>query len=182
MRKWLRLEARDHHFLNEIREQLIDRHPTLDETMAIDEMAERAFGYYRSIWASCSEREKIVLMQIGRERLLNAGSTFHRRMLRRLVSRRLVVRENELNLFVLEQAERDGITKLELARPYSAWERIQTPAVTLVVVVAAMFFATQRDLFNATTAVLTALAAGIPALVNVVGLVTERRLQAIPKL
>src|SRR5205085_5947897 len=97
--------------------------------------------------------------------------------------------ENELNLFnhtfrvfVLEQAERDGITKLELARPYSAWERIQTPAVTLVVVVAAMFFATQRDLFNATTAVLTALAAGIPALVNVVGLVTERRLQAIPKL
>jgi hypothetical protein len=61
-----------------------------------------------------------------------------------------------------------------------AWERLRIPLGVIIVAVVAFFFATQKDVVNATSAILTGLAAGLPALLKIVGMFTDRRGAAQP--
>ncbi|HEV7425012.1 MAG TPA: hypothetical protein VGQ46_01495 [Thermoanaerobaculia bacterium] len=48
----------------------------------------------------------------------------------------------------------------------------------MTLTIAVIFFASQKDLLNVTTGVVTGLAAGLPAIAKLVGLITQRRLEA----
>jgi hypothetical protein len=145
----------------------------------MDNYGELADGYYRSVWANCSKEEKLLLYQIATHGLANQAA---RRTLRRLLGRRLVLRDPELRLFsstfccfVVGRAAEVEKTCTTAGDEDSAWDRLQLPLLAGIVIVAGVFLATQKDLLNLTTAIATGLTAGLPALTKIVGLVAARR-------
>ena len=144
-----------------------------------DEISDRASAYYATLWAACTREEKIVLMHIARD---GFGNEKDRHTLRRLLSRQLVRRQPHFRImnetfrrFVLAEPRRQEVALLDTEIPMSAWDRVQKPLVVTVVGVAVFFFVTQRELFDASLAVISGLAGGIPALIRVVGFVMEPR-------
>jgi hypothetical protein len=175
---WLRGETEQGAFLREIREELAPHAATADREQLIDEIRERSNTYYAGLWASCSEDEKILLQQLARDGLLNGKD---RKAVRRLLARGLVRRRPNLRLFnetfrlyVLAAAKRDDVP-LEGQEGPSAWDVIRLPLFVVIVSAIILIFATQKDLLNLTTGMVAALTTGLPAIVRLFGLFTERR-------
>jgi hypothetical protein len=144
-----------------------------------DEFCERAAGYYEALWLHCSVEERLLLYQIARFGFVNGNN---RTLLRRVMARGLVRREGEVRLlsetfrrFVLSRAAEVQKDTVALEDASGAWDRVRIPLVVVMVAVVAFFFATQKDVVNATSAILTGLAAGLPALLKIVGMFTDRR-------
>lgn len=174
---WLKQEAGTHNHLavlvNEIKPET---GATVDEIA--DEFSERATSYYTALWRGCSPSEKLLLHQIAQYGFVNGTN---RRLLRRLMARGLVRREADIRLFndsfrcfVLTRHE-DVAEEMMAAEEHGAWDRLRVPLLVVFLASTAFFFATQKDLVNATSAILTGLAAGLPALLKLVGLFTDRR-------
>gem|GEM_PF-1969666 len=162
-------------------ESEIDNHRFIgDRVQLLDEIRERADAYYNALWSTCSLDEHLLLFHLARFGFLNGRN---RRMVRRLLARGLVVRTPHLHLFndsfrayVIANSSRQEVASLERAdAAESAWGRIRGPVLTVVVIGAAVFFSTQKDLMNTTSAMVTGIAAGLPALAKLVGTLTDRR-------
>jgi hypothetical protein len=178
---WLKGETEQGAFLRTIREELAPQATTVEREQLIDEIRERSNTYYTGLWASCSEDEKILLQQLARDGLLNGKD---RKAVRRLLARGLVRRRPNLRLFnetfrlyVLAAAKRDDVP-LEGQEGPSAWDVIRLPLFVVIVSAIIMIFATQKDLLNLTTGLVAALTTGLPAIVRLFGLFTERRSSA----
>jgi hypothetical protein len=163
----------------ELQSELEQRRVTGDRAQLLDEIAERASTYYAALWATCSREERLLLSQLARHRLMNGND---RQNVRRLIARGLVVRRPNLEtmnesfrLFVL------GVSEPELEKferdmsSASTWMRVRVPATIILFGVIVFFFASQKDLLNTTSALLTGLAAGLPALAKLVGMIGARR-------
>ena len=159
----------------------IDNHRFIgDRVQLLDEIRERADAYYNALWSTCSVDEQLLLFHLARFGFLNGRN---RRMVRRLLARGLVVRTPHLHLFndsfrayALANSSRQAVADLERADAAdSAWGKIRGPVMAVVVIGFALFFSTQKDLLNTTSALVTGVAAGLPALAKVVGVLTERR-------
>ena len=175
---WLHGETEQGAFLRTIREELAPQAATADREQLIDEIRERSNTYYAGLWASCSEDEKILLQQLARDGLLNGKD---RKAVRRLLARGLVRRRPNLRMFnetfrlyVLAAAKRDDVP-LEGQEGPSAWDVIRLPLFVVIVSAIILIFATQKDLLNLTTGMVAALTTGLPAIVRLFGLFTERR-------
>jgi hypothetical protein len=179
----LQKETEGNLFLEKIRDELqsdLDqRRVTGDRAQLLDEIAERASTYYAALWATCCREERLLLSQLAKHRLLNGND---RQNVRRLIARGLVVRRPNLEtmnesfrLFVL------GVSEPELEKferdmsSASTWMRVRVPATIILFGVIVFFFASQKDLLNTTSALLTGLAAGLPALAKLVGMIGARR-------
>jgi hypothetical protein len=134
-----------------------------------DEIAECAEAYYEALWSSLATDEKLVLVQVAEEGLVNPKS---RRPLLRLLGRGLLVREPELRLlnetfrrFVI--GRRDDVLAVERdnARD-SAWSQLKRPLATVLLGIVVFVFATQRDVFNTTLVFVTAVAGALPQLLK----------------
>jgi len=151
----------------------------------LDEIADRTDTWYRRIWQSCSPDEQVVLSEIASEGFVNYKS---RRIVRRLLGRRLIAKDPSFRLmnrtfrrFVLSPQCQADIRVIEGQSEPSPWDRFRIPFFSVVVALSLFFLVTQRELFNATIATLSTLAAAVPILTRVVALIGGKRLDAESK-
>jgi len=177
--RWLWEECRHTKFLRAVYAELKDHGGERDRVK--DELRERCGAYYGSLWASCSEDEKRLLYQLAHDGLLNGKD---RRNVRRLMARGLIRRDPNLKVFnetfrlyVLSAARRETLHVPAQAGP-TAWDNIRVPIFVVLVTVVLLIFTTQKDLLNLTSGLAAALATGLPAIVKLFGVLTERRISA----
>jgi hypothetical protein len=144
----------------------------MDRGEIFDEIRERAEVYYRSLWASLADGEKLLLVHLAEEGLVNPKN---RRPLQRLLARGIARRDPALRVmnetfrsFVI--AHKHEVMAIERRDAEdSPWAHLKRPLMTMLVGVAVFFFATQRDMFNTTLVFVTALAGTLPQLLQLVG-------------
>lgn len=176
---WLERETEYNAFLRRLRGEL---DPSIDRQILIDEIGERAETYYAGLWASCHDEEKLLLYNLAHNGLANGSN---RRMLRRLIARGFVRRDPNLQLFsetfrlyVLSAARKeDLVDRTRELRGPSTWDSLRVPFFVVIVAFLILLFTTQKDLMTTTTALATALTTGIPMLMKLLGVFTERRLE-----
>jgi hypothetical protein len=158
----------------------------LSVEQVLDEVADRAEAWYKRIWQSCSDDEKLVLSEIAAEGFVNYKS---RRTVRRLMARGLAAKDPSFRLmnqtfrrFVLSAACQHDISAIEGAAEPSPWDRFRAPFLALLVVASLFFVLTQQELFTATITTLTTVLAGLPVLVRVISLLAGKRTELeLPK-
>jgi hypothetical protein len=172
-------ESGDDPFLLKIARGLEARSGEMDREQLLEEFSERAEGHYREVWESCSLDEKVVLQHLAEEGLVNERS---RRVIRRLMACGLIRREPNFCLmnetfrrFVASPFCRRQVDVFEQQAKPSAWDRFRWPFLCVLAASLAFFFATQQELLNSTIAVVTGLAAGLPALAKIVDLLGGKR-------
>ena len=176
-KNWLEKETAYNPFLRRLRGEL---DPTADRAHLIDEISERAETYYAGLWASCRQDEKLLLYQLARNGLANGRN---RRTLRRLIARGLVRRNPNLELFsetfrlyVVGAAQReDLVSRARAEQGASTWDSLRVPFFIVIVSFLLLLFATQKDLLTTTTAFATALTTGLPMIMKLVGVFSEKR-------
>jgi hypothetical protein len=143
----------------------------LNPETLLEEVQTRAEPYYRSLWASCTKEEKLALVQLADEGVLNPES---RSTGRRLVEKHLVVCDpfpriaNES----FRRFARGALSSATVTR----WEQGQKlPLHTLLLASVFGFtlflFFTQQQIAQAWVGYLAAAAAAVPALFNALGTV-----------
>jgi len=150
-----------------------DVRPPLDLEQLLIEMGERSENYYQAFWESCSSEERVVLGHVATERLVNEKSseTVRSLMAKGLIERRpyFDVMNETFRRFVLTRPSDEEVTQLR--SQHGTWDSVRWPFLLLVSATAAVFFGTQRELFQQTIGTVTAVAAFLPTLVKVVSLV-----------
>ncbi|MEK6374703.1 MAG: cache domain-containing protein [Acidobacteriota bacterium] len=177
-KSWLEKETAYNPFLRRLRDEL---EPGADRAHLLDEIAERAETYYAGLWASCRQDEKLLLYQLARNGLANGRN---RRTLRRLIARGLVRRDPNLQLFsetfrlyVLTAAQReDLVSRARAERGTSTWDSLRLPFFIIIISFLLLLFATQKDLLTTTTALATALTTGLPIIMKLIGVFSEKRM------
>ncbi|HXO42656.1 MAG TPA: hypothetical protein VN999_14480, partial [Thermoanaerobaculia bacterium] len=151
----------------------------LDRRQLLEELGERAELYYRSLWASCGDDEKLVLGHLAEDVLANLHD---RKWVRRLMARGLIRREPVCRLmnetfrrFVLSPACRREVLDLEQHTGPSPWERFRRPFFVTVAAAVVFFLATQKQLLDSTLAIAGAATAALPAVGKVLELMSGRR-------
>ncbi len=175
----LRAECRSDPFLLQIARDLEPHAADMDREQLLEEFGERAESYYRSLWASCSQDEKVLLEHVAEDGLVNAKS---RRLLRRLIVRGLVQRtptfevmNESFRRFVITAACKSEVQALERSAERSAWDKLQLPFLSALAASATFFLTTQQDLLDGTIAVLTGVTGGLPVLVKLVEYIAGSR-------
>lgn len=144
----------------------------MDRGQILDEIRERADLYYRSLWASLADGEKLLLVHLAEEGLVNPKN---RRPLQRLLARGIARRDPALRVmnetfrsFVI--AHKHEVLAIERRETEdSPWAHLKRPLTTVLLGVAVFFFATQREVFNTTLVFVTALAGALPQILQLVG-------------
>ncbi len=180
---FLRVLARELEAENSLRRARTGRDPDTDQRRFLDEVGERAETYFAGLWSTCREDEKLLLYHLAHNGLANARG---RRTIRRLMARGLVRRNPNLELFsesfrlyVLDAARRENIVKVDRQkRGASAWDSLRVPFFVIIIAFILLLFATQKDMLTTTTALATALTTGLPVLMKLIGVFTERRTEA----
>ena len=136
------------------------------ERAVLDDIFERASGHYAEIWRRCARSEQRVLHQIATTGLVNWRNAL---VLRRLVRMGLVRWDANLALFnttfsryVSEYVDGAALYELGTGETPSVWHLVRIPLIVTLMVVAAVMFTTQPDLFGSAVAVATAVAGSIP--------------------
>ena len=158
----------------------------LTREQILDELRERADTYYQSLWASCTPDEKLLLFHLARHGFVNPKN---RRMLRRLIARGLVRRAPNLEL--LSETFRLHVLAAGLSEDMAAmvrtlesegvWRTLRVPLFIVVTSFLLLLFTTQKDLLTLTTGFAAAITTGLPVLVNLFGMFTQRRLDTAAK-
>ncbi len=141
------------------------------------EVLDRARAYYRALWATCSQEEKLALFDLAQDGFVNARSM----VLRRLLEKELILRDPDLQLmnksfrrFVRESESLEKVSSL-WEGAWSPWPAVRRTLIGGVSVVALIVFLTQPQLLNVSMAFIGAISAGIPALLNLVNLIRGTR-------
>jgi hypothetical protein len=150
-----------------------------DREKVLEELGERAQGYFGAIWASCSHDERVVLGHLAEEGLVNSKN---RRIVRRLMARGLLQRAPNLRLmnetfrrFVTSPVCKDEVLRLEQAAGLSAWDHFHWPFSTILAACAALILITQQELLDSTLATVTGVTAGLPNLIKLFDLLGWKR-------
>jgi len=176
-RHWLDEETAYNPVLGRLRKEL---DPHTDRKQLIDEIGERAETYYAGLWASCSLDEKLLLYHLARNGLANGKD---RRLVRRTIARALVRRDPNLELFsetfrlYVLRAGSDEELDRNTAGLGSTWDQIRVPMFIIIVTFLILLFGTQKDVLTVSTTLATGLTSGIPLVIKLVGMMTERRLE-----
>ncbi len=157
-----------------------DRRAPLDLSQLLVEVGERLENYYRGLWSSCTDSERVVLAHVATDGLVNEKDS---RIVRALMARGLVRRQpyfrvmNEtFRRFVLSIESTQQMVALE--GRVSSWDTMRWPFLIMLGALTAVFFTTQHELFNQTVGIVSAVAAGLPALVKVLSLVSGSKRDA----
>jgi hypothetical protein len=150
----------------------------LSRDLFIDDLRERAESYYRTLWAMCTEEEKLILVQLAEGGLVNPKNSGALKM---LMKRGLVKRDPSFKLmnesfrrYIAGDVHLHEIRALEQKADASTWGQIRGPFIVVLIGVAAFFFITQRQVFDVSMAFFSAIAASLPALFRVVSTVSSR--------
>jgi hypothetical protein len=180
----LREEGGNDPFLLQIAKGLDPLRDRMDGEQLLEELGERAEGYYFTVWESCSDPEKVVLQHLAQEGLINEKN---RKVVRRLMARGLIRRDPSFRLpnesfrrFACSPLCRCQVAALEQRAAPSAWDRFQWPFLAVLTASIAFFFATQQELLDSTLAMATGLTAGLPTVTKLMDFLGGRK-SAAPK-
>ena len=163
-------ECRHSEPLIEIAERLA-RSPDLAdhrEDEIIGFVLDAAEPYYRSVWELCTDDERLLLVQLAEEGVVNP-KRFD--VFRQLHHRGLVVVEPRFALmnesfrdFVRSVESPERVLEWEQTPAGLGWKRFSTPLYTLAAVVIAILLYTQQDLFSQMLALATGAAGALNSL------------------
>jgi hypothetical protein len=131
---------------------------------------EQARAYYQVVWSTCSPGEQFLLICLAQDRFVNTRNPDIDQLLRK----RLIVRNPTLCLmnesferFVRSVPPPPQASTWEAEERHSGWNAVKGPLLVAFAGAGLFLYATQPDLFNATTAFASAVAAGgLPALLK----------------
>jgi hypothetical protein len=130
-------------------------------------------GSHRESWRVASRAEKLALRQLAEEGYVSpaAGATVRGLMRRRLVRRapRLEIASEGLRHFVLRAEDASTIARWEAVDGRSGLETLGRIIPVLLIGGLVFVFATQREIFNATTTIVTAATTALPLLLRILG-------------
>lgn len=126
--------------------------------------------HYRYLWSQCTTDEKLVLVQLAENGLVNPK---YFGWVMDLMNRGLVVRDPGLRLmnesfrrFVLQEVRRSQVLAWQEEEGPSGWSVLKWILPAPLILVAAFLFVTQRDALSNVTGVLVAAISLAPLLVN----------------
>jgi hypothetical protein len=127
---------------------------------------------FRRKWLFLSEEERLTLVQLVEESLVNPKQA---QTVAKLVHDGLLVRSPHLRpatdgfaAFIRSRIERSKITEWERSDPGFRWGEIRWAIGIVLLAVAAVIFLTQRGLFDTIIAFITAIAVVVPRLLGIV--------------
>jgi hypothetical protein len=147
--EWVRNECRWDDRLVEIGESLLARTDLgcWEREHVVDYVLDEAEAHYRSLWSLCSIEERMVLVQLAREGLVNPKCFDVLRHLRRRrlirVDPRFRLMNDSFHLFVLETEECGGLGAWEREGAAESSARVRGPLLALGFVAAAIMLFTQ---------------------------------------
>jgi hypothetical protein len=151
----------------------------ITEEQLVAEIQDLADGYYRALWATCSKDEKLALIQLAQDGLVNPKSRAPLDQLSRkgLIQwrPRLRIMNDSFKRFVISAVHPEELARWEAEGAQAGWGPARAVFLTLVISLAAFLFVTQRDVLQSGIALVTGLAALIPALLRILGLVQSGR-------
>ncbi|HLE85817.1 MAG TPA: hypothetical protein VJG13_15875 [Thermoanaerobaculia bacterium] len=172
-------ECRPCRRLQEIGLELLRRPeiPELDPETVVQRVREEATDHYRTLWQALPETERFVLVQLAAG---NLPGLAQRPAVAHLVAWGLAVRDPALRLmnesfrdFVLAARDADALRSWEWAGTANLWRQLRLPFFALLTAAVGFLFLTQPGLFDSTVAFASVAAAGVPALLRVVGSVRQ---------
>ncbi|HSB11734.1 MAG TPA: cache domain-containing protein [Blastocatellia bacterium] len=139
----------------------------------ISQVVEQARPLHQALWRGCTEGQRCTLIQLAQDGLLSPKN----KHLRRLVKRGLIVRDPELRLmdesfrrFVISMSREQDIESWRQQEGGSAWQLMKAPLLLVLIGVALFLFVTQKDVYDSTISLLSAVTAGIAALFKLLGM------------
>jgi hypothetical protein len=129
---------------------------------------------YMELWSACTPEEKLTLLQVAQEGVINPGRTEAVRSLlnKGLLRRRpeLVVMNESFRRFLATVPDRAAVLALESVRSGAfSWDDVRLPLLTAGGVAAFVVFSTERQVFDSTLLfVSTVSATALPAFSRVV--------------
>ncbi|MGI9237414.1 MAG: hypothetical protein ACR2QZ_08450, partial [Woeseiaceae bacterium] len=138
---------------------------------ALDRIGERAYGYYMALWDACSEGEKLVLVQLTFENVVNPKQV---RIVRRLLQRGFLMRDPELRImnqsfarFIAQVQDPEQVREWENKGSGVSWVHARWGLLGVLLLGLMFLLVTQRELFNTTVMFLSAGAVSIPSLMKI---------------
>jgi hypothetical protein len=154
-------------------------HEDLDWNGIRRQIFDRAELYYLEIWHNCSDGERLTLVHLAQDRLLSPNDPD----LAPLLRKRLIVFAPDLQLinetFKLFLLSRSAAYNLQVketqAQSTSQWEAFKIPLFVGVTAVIVFLVFTQKDLYNSSWTLMTAMTTGIPVVFKVISLFQTSR-------
>ena len=138
------------------------------------EISDRAELYYQQIWENCSDGERLTLMHLAQDRLLSPNDPdiaplLHKHLI--MFAPDLRPMNETFKDFVLARTANENLRVKETqAKSASQWEAFKIPLFVAFAAVVVFLVFTQKDLYNSSWTLLTALTTGVPAVFKVVSL------------
>lgn len=138
---------------------------------ALEGIVEQTSGLYRALWDVCSEEEKLVLVQLTIENVVNPKQA---EVVRRLLQRGFLRRDPALRL--VNQSFALYVSRIQDPREVFNWEHdvrgrrweyMRWGLAGVLLLILLFLWTTQRDIFNTGIALLSGIAIGIPGLVKI---------------
>jgi hypothetical protein len=164
----LRLECRGKVPLQQIGREILNQPGFFELTREhlINRIARQADTYYHHLWNCCSNGERLTLLHLAKDRLLSPKD----RDVEPLMRRGLIVRDPDLHLinesfrrFVKAEFSSEISDEYQKAKKTSPWHNLKAPLLFALISVVLFLFVTQRDVYDSSLAILTAIITVIPA-------------------
>jgi hypothetical protein len=143
---------------------------TLSEDQIIEEVRYHARAHYQHLWMTCTDQEKVVLHRLSTD---GFASPHGRDVVEQLLRRGLLVMDpvlrpmNDSFRRFVAKLDSPVIAQYEQEASSRTWNRVRVPLLIAFAIVIGFVFVTQPSLAEQTAALVPALAAGLPALINV---------------
>lgn len=150
--------------------------PGLREEDLLELIRTRARAHYELLWSTCDQAEKMILYHVATDGFVSWEG---REVVRRLLTRGLLICDPRIRTmnetfrrFIVYAEPPQTIERWDREARSSTWMRVRAPIVVSLVALAVFFFFTQPTVTERTLAIVTALAAGIPALLKMFSSIT----------
>jgi len=151
----------------------------------INRIATQAATYYQDIWQCCTTEERLTLFHLAQDRFLSPRD----HDIEPLMRRGLIVHDPDLHLmnesfkrFVKTEKGAQVITNYEQeAKENSAWHNLKMPLLVILGAVVVFLFVTQRDLYDSSLAIMTAITTIIPAVFKLLGVFQKEPVRRDPQ-
>ena len=144
---------------------------TLSEDEIVEEVRYHARAHYQHLWMTCTDEEKVVLHRLSTDGFV---SPHGRDLVEPLLRRGLLVMEPHLRPMAesfrrfVAKLDSPVIARYEEEASSRTWSRVRVPLLIAFAIVIGFVFVTQPNVAEQTAALVPALAAGLPALINIV--------------
>jgi len=173
--KAVKRECQSRAYLQDLGERLIKRPDFiyLNPDRVSWRVQDSCDAYYHDLWNTCSNEEKLTLVQLATHQLVSSYNSSLPGLLRRgLVFKEPFLRpiNHSFTRFVAAQATPENVQDWKGDSQSSLWEILRFPLLIAIVLVAGFLFVSQRDVYNSTLAFVSAFTAFMPVIFKFLGM------------